>query len=105
MPREDTQFKKGQVANPKGRPKGSKSYRDSLKRVLEAESMSVDLYVNGQRKHIEVESEPVLRGIAARIPIDLSLFGLSSRIRVYSQTNGTISMPSVVALTGTSVSS
>ena len=23
MPREDTQFKKGQIANPKGRPKGS----------------------------------------------------------------------------------
>ena len=35
MPKEDTQFKPGQVANPKGRPKGSKNkLSDSFLRAL-----------------------------------------------------------------------
>jgi len=56
MPKEDTQFKKGQSGNPKGRPKGSISYTDALKRVLAAEKMSVELTVNGKKKHIDVVS-------------------------------------------------
>ena len=35
MPKEDTQFKKGQIANPNGRPKGSFSITEKIKKELE----------------------------------------------------------------------
>ena len=35
MPREDTQFKKGEINNPKGRPKGSGLFSNFVKHALE----------------------------------------------------------------------
>jgi len=43
MPREDTQFKKGMVANPKGRPKKQDCIRDMLR-----EELAGTVEVNGE---------------------------------------------------------
>ena len=40
VPKRDTRFKKGQVANPKGRPKGSKSVSTELRKKIEGEAMT-----------------------------------------------------------------
>jgi hypothetical protein len=39
-PKKDTRFKKGQVANPKGRPKGAKSVSTELRKKIEGEAMT-----------------------------------------------------------------
>ena len=40
VPKRDTRFKKGQVANPKGRPKGAKSVSTELRKKIEGEAMT-----------------------------------------------------------------
>jgi len=44
-----SRFKKGQSGNPKGRPKGSRSFKDALKKVLEADTVQIKLLVNGEQ--------------------------------------------------------
>ena len=48
MPSTETQFKKGNNANPKGKPKGSKSFKNALRKVLEADTVEIRLLVNGE---------------------------------------------------------
>ena len=50
-------FKPGESGNPKGRPPKKGSYTDSLRRVLEAEEMCIELLVNGEAKKIHVVSK------------------------------------------------
>jgi len=71
MPSEDTQFKPGNNANPKGRPKGSKSISDALRRIIDADEAKVVLSINGVEKTIELKAEgTIANGIATAMAQD-----------------------------------
>lgn len=63
MPSEDTQFKKGQVANPKGRPKGSGLFQNFVKRALQ--ELGEDDFLDWIKRS-EENKEKFYTGIAAK---------------------------------------
>ncbi len=66
MPKEDTQFKKGDIPNPKGRPKKSETYSDTLRDLLQGQDINVEWTVNGKKKQLKVTStENLYYGVAS----------------------------------------
>jgi hypothetical protein len=52
-------IKPGEVRNPKGRPKGSRSFRSAMKKVLEADQVEVKFTIDGKEvvKKIKVDND------------------------------------------------
>ena len=73
MPRKDiykdgvkTQFKKGQVANPKGQPK--KTMTTILQELLNSNKIEIELVINGETKDIDITTkEGINTAIAAKL--------------------------------------
>ena len=75
------QFKKGVSGNPRGRPKGKKSFT-ALFKQLENEKITVQ--INGKTEKLTIE-----QAILKRVMID-SVVGKSSSARLYLETKQTI---------------
>lgn len=72
MPSSDTQFKKGQVANPTGRPKGTGLFQNFVKRALE--ELGEDDFLAWIKETSENKAD-FYKGIAARTlpkPVEVS---------------------------------
>ena len=84
------QFKKGVSGNPRGRPKGKKSFT-ALFKQLENEKITVQ--INGKTEKLTIE-----QAILKRVMID-SVAGKSSSARLYLDTKQTIlAMPDIAGM-------
>ena len=75
------QFKKGVLGNPRGRPKGKKSFTALFKKL---ENEKITIQINGKTEKLTIE-----QAILKRVMID-SVVGKSSSARLYLQTKQTI---------------
>ena len=75
------QFKKGVSGNPRGRPKGKKSFTALFKKL---ENEKITIQINGKTEKLTIE-----QAILKRVMID-SVVGKSSSARLYLQTKQTI---------------
>lgn len=84
MPKEDTQFKVGNPGGP-GRPKGSKSISDSLKRILESKHAVVKITLaNGQEKVWDLKSETKLADAIAMAQVIEAMKGKTNAFNAIS---------------------
>ena len=59
-------FKKGVSGNPNGRPKKENTYSDTLKDILSAQKVDVELTINGKKKKFHITSNKnIYYGIAS----------------------------------------
>ena len=75
------QFKKGVSGNPRGRPKGKKSFTALFKKL---ENEKITIQINGKTEKLTIE-----QAILKRVMID-SVVGKSSSARLYLETKQTI---------------
>ena len=75
------QFKKGVSGNPRGRPKGKKSFTVLFKQL---ENEKITVQINGKTEKLTIE-----QAILKRVMID-SVVGKSSSARLYLETKQTI---------------
>ena len=75
------QFKKGVSGNPRGRPKGKKSFTAIFKKL---ENEKITIQINGKTEKLTIE-----QAILKRVMID-SVVGKSSSARLYLETKQTI---------------
>ena len=75
------QFKKGVSGNPRGRPKGKKSFAALFKKL---ENEKITIQINGKTEKLTIE-----QAILKRVMID-SVVGKSSSARLYLETKQTI---------------
>ena len=75
------QFKKGVSGNPRGRPKGKKSFTALFKKL---ENEKITIQINGKTEKLTIE-----QAILKRVMID-SVAGKSSSARLYLETKQTI---------------
>ena len=75
------QFKKGVSGNPRGRPKGKKSFTALFKKL---ENEKITIQINGKTEKLTIE-----QAILKRVMID-SVAGKSSSARLYLDTKQTI---------------
>lgn len=75
------QFKKGVSGNPRGRPKGKKSFTALFKKL---ENEKITIQINGKTEKLTIE-----QAILKRVMID-SVVGKSSSARLYLETKKTI---------------
>jgi len=84
------QFKKGVSGNPRGRPKGKKSFAALFKKL---ENEKITIQINGKTEKLTIE-----QAILKRVMID-SVVGKSSSARLYLETKQTIlAMPDIAGM-------
>ena len=84
------QFKKGVSGNPRGRPKGKKSFAALFKKL---ENEKITIQINGKTEKLTIE-----QAILKRVMID-SVVGKSSSARLYVEMKQTIlAMPDIAGM-------